>query len=88
VLEDANDQTLPATRFLRRVRAHLRTRIADGTGVHAYAVDQLLRQMIARAQKLELRVIEPPEPTIEKLLVVLTMQTAGVLHAGYPTVPL
>jgi hypothetical protein len=78
----------PATRFLRRVRAHLRTRIADGTGVHAYAVDQLLRQMIARAQKLELRVIEPPAPTIEKLLVMLTMQTAGVLHAGYPKVPL
>jgi Putative zinc-binding metallo-peptidase len=78
----------PATRFLRRVRAHLRTRIADGTGVHAYAVDQLLRQMIARAQKLELRVIEPPAPTIEKLLVMLTMQTAGVVHAGYPKVPL
>ena len=78
----------PATRFLRRMRAHLRTRIADGTGVHAYAVDQLLRQMIARAQKLGLRVIEPPAPTTEKLLVVLTMQTAGVLHAGYPKVAL
>jgi Putative zinc-binding metallo-peptidase len=76
----------PATRFLRRVRAQLRTRIAEGTGVHAYAVDQLLRQMIARAQKLGLRVIEPPAPTIEKLLVVLTMQTAGVVHTGYPKV--
>ena len=76
----------PATRFLRRVRAQLRTRIADGTGVHAYAVDQLLRQMIARAQKLELRMIESPRSTIEKLLVMLTMQTAGVLHAGYPKV--
>jgi len=78
----------PATRFLRRVRAQLRTRIADGTGVHAYAVDQLLRQMIARAQKLDLRVIEAPEPTIEKLLVMLTMQTAGVVHKGYPKVAL
>ena len=78
----------PATRFLRRVRPQLRTRIADGTGVHAYAVDQLLRQMIARAQKLELRVIDPPAPIIEKLLVMLTMQTAGVLHAGYPKVAL
>ena len=78
----------PATRFLRRVRAQLRTRIAEGTGVHAYAVDQLLRQMIARAQKLGLRVIEPPAPTIEKLLVVLTMQTAGVVHTGYPKVAL
>jgi hypothetical protein len=78
----------PATRFLRRVRPHLRARIAAGTGVHAYAVDQLLRQMIARAQKLGLRVVEPPGPTIEKLLVMLTVQTAGVLHTGYPKVAL
>ena len=56
--------------------------------MHAYAVDQLLRQMIARAQELELRVIEPPAPTIEKLLVMLTMQTTSVLHTGYPKVAL
>jgi hypothetical protein len=87
--DDPKDANGPhATRFLRRVRAQLRTRIADGTGVHAYAVDQLLRQMIARSEKLGLRVIEPPEPTIEKLLVMLTMQTAGVLHTGYPKVAL
>jgi hypothetical protein len=78
----------PATRFLRRVRTQLRTRIADGTGVHAYAVDQLLRQMIARAQKLDLRVTGPHELTIERLLVMLTMQTAGVLHKGVPKLAL
>ena len=87
--DDPKDATSPpATRFLRRVRPQLRTRIADGTGVHAYAVDQLLRQMIARSEKLGLRVIEPSAPTIEKLLVMLTMQTAGVLHTGYPKVAL
>jgi hypothetical protein len=87
--DEPTDADAPrATRFLRRVRAHLRTRIADGTGVHAYAVDQLLRQMIARAEKLGLRVIDPPAPTIEKLLVMLTTQTAGVLHTGYPKVAL
>jgi len=78
----------PATRFLRRMRSHLRTRIAEGTGVHAYAVDQLLRQMIARAQILGLRVIGPPDQIVEKLLVLLTMQTAGVRHTGYPKVAL
>jgi hypothetical protein len=83
-----NVEARPATRFLRRVRSQLRARIAEGTGVHAYAVDQLLRQMIARAQKLDLRVIDPPEATIEKLLVLLTMQTAGVVHKGYPKVAL
>jgi hypothetical protein len=78
----------PATRFLRRHRALLRTRIAEGTGVHSYAVDQLLRQMIARAQSLGLRVTDAPDATMEKLLVLLTMQTATVAHAGYPKVAL
>jgi hypothetical protein len=78
----------PATRFLRRRRALLRARIAEGTGVHAYAVDQLLRQMIARSQSLGLRVIDPPDVTTEKLLVLLTMQTASVVHTGYPKIAL
>jgi hypothetical protein len=87
--DGSDDANAPrATRFLRRVRPQLRTLIADGTGVHAYAVDQLLRQMIARAQKLDLRVSDPHELTIERLLVVLTMQTAGVLHKGVPKVAL
>src|SRR5947207_9653696 len=78
----------PATRYLRRVRDTLRTRIAEGTGVHAYAIDQLLRQMIARAQSLGLCVIDAPDVTMQKLLVVLTMQTAGLVHAGFPKVAL
>lgn len=87
--DDPKDADAPAaTRFLRRVRTQLRARIAAGTGVHAYAVDQLLRQMIARAQKLGLRVIDPPTLTIEKLLVMLTMQTVSVLQRGYPKVAL
>jgi hypothetical protein len=60
---------------------------AECTGI-AYAVDQLLRQMIARAQKLELRVIVPPKDTIEKLLVIMTVQTTAVPHSGYPKVAL
>jgi Putative zinc-binding metallo-peptidase len=79
---------LPATRFLRRRRAQLRSRIAEGTGVHAYAVDQLLRQMIARSQSLGLRVVDPPDVTTERLLVLLTMQTAAVVQSGYPKVAL
>jgi hypothetical protein len=87
--DDPKDASGPAaTRYLRRMRAALRTRISEGTGVHAYAVDQLLRQMIARAQSLGLRVIEAPDVTMQKLLVVLTMQTAGVVHAGFPKVAL
>src|SRR5689334_10904390 len=87
--DDPKDAAAPlATRYLRRVRTLLRTRIAEGTGIHAYAIDQLLRQMIARAQSLGLRVIDPPDVTLEKLLVLLTLQTAGVLHEGLPKVSL
>jgi hypothetical protein len=87
--DDPKDADAPAaTRYLRRVRGALRTRISEGTGVHAYAVDQLLRQMIARAQSLGLRVIDAPEVNMQKLLVTLTMQTAGLVHAGFPKVAL
>ena len=56
--------------------------------MHTYAVDQLLRQMIARAQELNLRMVDEAEVTIERLLVLLTMQTATVLRVGYPKVAL
>jgi hypothetical protein len=77
-----------ATKVLQRLRGELRARIAEGTGVHAYAIDQLLRQMIARARSLKLKVVDPPDVTVKKLLVLLTMQTAGVVHTGYPKVAL
>jgi hypothetical protein len=81
--DQLNDAAAPtATHFLRRYRSQLRARIAEGTGVHAYALDQLLRQLIARSQRLDLRVFEPHHVTIEKLLVMLTMQTATVVHMG------
>jgi hypothetical protein len=87
--DDPKDtNAMAATRFLRRVRPQLRTRLAEGTGMHAYAVDQLLRQIIARAQKLELRVVDPPKDTIEKLLVIMTVQTTAVRRTGYPKVAL
>jgi len=87
--DDPKDAGAPlATRYLRRVRGQLRARIADGSGIPAYVIDQLLRQMIARAQSLGLRVIDPPDVTMEKLLVMLTLQTAGVLHEGLPKVSL
>ena len=87
--DDPKDAAAPlATHYLRRARGSLRTRIADGTGVHAYAVDQLLRQMIARARSLGLRVIDDPDVTMQRLLVLLTMQTAGLVHAGFPKVAL
>jgi hypothetical protein len=85
--DDPKDADAPtAARYLGRMRGELRSRIADGTGVHSYAVDQLLRQMIARAQNLGLRVTEAPDVTMQKLLVLLAMQTSDVLRTGFPKV--
>jgi len=80
-------EMFPATCLLRRKRALLRMRIAEGTGVRAYTVDQLLRQMIARPQILG-RVNDPEDVTLERLLVLLTMQTARFVHVGFPKVAL
>jgi hypothetical protein len=44
--------------------------------------------MIARSQSLGLRVVDPPDVTTERLLVLLTMQTAAVVQSGYPKVAL
>jgi hypothetical protein len=44
--------------------------------------------MIARAQSPRLRVIDAPDVAMQKLLVVLlTMQTAGLVNAGFPRSP-
>ena len=87
--DDPKDAGNPAaTRYLRRLRSTLRSRIAEGTGVHAYAVDQLLRQMIARAESLGLRVVDSTDTITERLLVLLTMQTTALLRAGFPKVAL
>lgn len=80
--------SLQALHFLRRHRDLLRARIADGTGIHAYAIDQLLRQMMARCRVLDLHVADTPDATLQRVLVMLTMQTATVLTKGFPKVAL
>ena len=90
-LSEADDTALLSAQFrdlpLARLGSLLEGKLGR-TGVHAYTVDQLLRQMIARAQSLGLHVIDAPDVTTEKLLVLLTMQRTTVVHVGFPKVAL
>ena len=77
-----------ATSLLRQIRGELRQAVAEGTGIHAYAVDQLIKQMMARATELKLRVANPDDIATKKILVMLTVQTMNVVQTGYHRIPL
>ena len=65
----------PAAAFLRRLRAELRERVARWTGQHAYTVDQVLAQMIARCQALGLRCARPARELRLDALALVTAST-------------
>jgi hypothetical protein len=71
-----------AARFLQRHRAELSREVADGTGAHRYAIDQLLVQMMKRSRELKLYLADDPEDARHKLLVALTAQTLNGVYAG------
>jgi len=72
-----------AASFLRRHRRELRREVAEGTGAHEYAIDQMLANMINRCRDLKLRVGLLPEHARNKTLVLLTVQTMNGIHSGY-----
>jgi hypothetical protein len=77
-----------AASFLRRHRRELCQEVADGTGVHNYAIDQMLAYMINRCKELGLRVSLAQENTLQKVLVSLTAQTMRGIHTGYHRIAL
>ncbi len=83
---NASQQT--AMGFLRRIRRELRHVVAEGTGVHHYAVDQLVKQMVDRSKELKLFVGIPEQVAKQKVIVMLTVQTMSVLQAGYHRIAL
>ena len=83
------DQACPsATTFLRRIRAEMRHAVAAGTGVHHYAVDQLIKQMMARSRELKLHLAIPSDVAKQNVLVMLTIQTMSILQTGYHRIAL
>lgn len=77
-----------AVAFLKRSRRELCREVAEATGAHSYAIDQMLTQMISRCRELKLRVDLTPEHARQKALVLLTVQTMNGIHSGYHRIAL
>jgi hypothetical protein len=86
---EPGDRTAPsAVGFLRRHRLEFCHEVAEGTGAHEYAIDQMLAHMINRCRDLKLRLGLAPEETRRKTLVLLTVQTMNGIHSGYHRIAL
>lgn len=72
-----------AAEFLHRHRRTLCREVADGTGVHQYAINQMVSHMIGRCREMELTVNLTQDHTWQKVLVTLTVQTMNGVHSGY-----
>ena len=77
-----------AASFLRRIRREIEPLVADATGVHGYAIDHVLELMIERAGQLRLRVAGGQEHSKRQVMIMLTVQTMNVVHAGYHRISL
>jgi hypothetical protein len=86
--EPRHESCPSAVGFLRRARRALCNEVAEGTGVHNYAVDQKLAHMTNRCRELNLRVSLTAEHTRQKVLVLLTVQTMNGLQSGYHRIAL
>ena len=76
-------RTVPASRFINRVRRDVRRTVAAWTGVYQYTIDQVLEEMAERTDELQLRCASGSEDrTKSDFIVVLTVQTMNYLHSG------
>jgi hypothetical protein len=83
-----NERYPTATQFLRAAQRELCQAVAEGTGVHAYAVDQVFENVVARCKELKLRARPPREPVKRRVLIMLTVQTMKGVYTGYHRIPL
>lgn len=77
-----------AVSFLRRRRREFCSEVAEGTGVHSYAIDQMFAAMINRCRDLNLRLGLTEKHATQKVLVLLTVQTMNGIHTGYHRIAL
>jgi putative zinc-binding metallo-peptidase len=73
---------MKAARFIARVRKEVRRMVAAGTGEYQYTIDQVLENMIKRANEMTLRLRGPEEQTKLDFTIMLTVQTMNYLHSG------
>jgi hypothetical protein len=77
-----------AITFLRRHRRELCQEVAEGTGVHSYAIHQMLMPMMNRCRELKLRLSLTEAHTTQRLLVLLTAQAMQEVRSGYHRIAL
>jgi hypothetical protein len=73
---------MKAARFIARVRRDVRRRVAAWTGEYQYTIDQVLEDMIGRANELKLRLATPEEQSKVDFVIMLTVQVMNYLHSG------
>ena len=73
---------MKAARFIARVRKDARRLVAEWTGEYQYTIDQVIEDMIRRANELNLRLKEPEEQARVDFVILLTVQTMNYLHSG------
>jgi hypothetical protein len=75
--------SVPASRFINRVRKEVRKTVNAWTNVYQYTIDQVLEEMAERCDELQLRFVPGAEDrTKSDFIVVLTVQTMNYLHSG------
>ena len=62
--------------------------VASWTGEYQYTIDQVIENMIRRANELNLRLKEPEDRSKLDFTVMLTVQTMNYLHSGFHRVAL
>jgi hypothetical protein len=73
---------MKAARFIARVRRDVRRMVAEWTGEYQYTIDQVIGDMMRRANELDLRLREPEEQAKLDFIILLTVQTMNYLHSG------
>jgi hypothetical protein len=73
---------MKAARFIARVRKDVRRMVAAWTGEYQYTIDQVIENMLKRANELNLRLRAPEDQTKLDFIVLLTVQTMNYLHSG------
>ena len=83
-----NEKYPTAVQFLRAAQRELCQSVAEGAGVHAYAVDQVFEHVVARCKELRLRARPPRDLVKRRVLVMLAVQTMKGVYTGYHRIPL
>ena len=77
-----HQENLKASRFIKRIRRDVRRHVAAWAGSYQYTIDQVIMNMIRRADELDLRLKLPEEETRLDFMLMLTVQTMNYLHSG------